>query len=115
MGNGRDFDHRLLCPRPVIAAELTERAFRLTHPGHNPALEHNLGFRQHLQIDRPATDDLQRLAEQGRGHLQLVGVEQMRADLRSQHHCRNYPEHKGTLQRLAARLEIPILLKQLRR
>src|SRR5439155_657384 len=56
----------------AVAGELAERALGLAHARRYDALDHDLGLRGDLEVDRLAFHELERLTEHTRAHLELV-------------------------------------------
>src|SRR5207245_4554672 len=60
------------CGAFAVAGELAERALGRAHAWPYDALDHDLGLRGDLEVDRLAFHELERLTEHARAHLELV-------------------------------------------
>ena len=70
----RDAEDRELLGRGVEARVVAERPFDPDVVPVDPALEHDLGVRRHLEVDGLALDELHRRALEEAGHHQLADV-----------------------------------------
>ena len=86
-----------------VAVQLAERRLRLQPLGIDEALDDDLGFRRHQQIDRARAHDVDRRAGKPAGDRDLVEVQRQLGDRGIGDH-RRAAEHDAAGQGLAARL-----------